>query len=195
MKRVPSRLFFPLFHLAMDLILVAVLIFDGRAELRREKRPGTSNYPATTPAATPQESGSIEFDPKYIDRPQSPPLLLLATCAPPAILVFSWLTPKADLQRIVWRSTERWWLAIYALIEALFWFLMGVIADRNQLTVYRWCFALIMIRILALAIVASPIWKLGPILQVLFWLGATISLIAEGLWWLTRRTRSHSRPI
>jgi hypothetical protein len=195
MRRIPFRLFLPIFHFLMDLILVIVLIFDEQAELRHEKRPSTirTNDIVVMPVAFPQELGTVEFDPRFIDYPPSPPLLLLATCVPPATLVLSWAMPKADLQRIVWRSTEWWWLAVYEAIGVLLWLLMGSIADSNQPGVYRWCFALIIIRILALAVAASPIWKLGPILQSVFWLGATISVIAEGLWRMTQRLRSRPR--
>ena len=192
--RIPFRWFLPIFHFVMDLILVIVLILDEHAELRREKRHRTvrANDSIVMPVALPQESGTIEFDPRYIWYPPSPPLTLLVTFGPQT-LVLSWAMPKADLQRIVWRSTEWWWLAIYELIGVLLWFLMGSISDRNQPALYRWCFALVIIRILALAVVASPIWKLGPVVQALSWLGATVWFIAESLWWLTRRVRSHSQ--
>jgi hypothetical protein len=108
MTRVRFRWFFPTFHFVMDLILVIVLILDEQAELHREKRPWTirTNDIVAMPVAFPQASGTVEFHPKYIYHPLSPPLLLLATCSPPATLVFSWAMPRADLQRIVWTSRE-----------------------------------------------------------------------------------------
>lgn len=197
MRRVRFRWFHPIFHFVMDLVLVIVLILDEQAELRRERRSWTipTDDVVAMPVASPQEAGTVEFDPKYIYHRASPPLILLVTCAPLATLVLSCAIPKADLQRILWRSTEWWWLTIYGALGVLFWLVTGSIADGNRPAVYRWCFALVMIRILALTVIASPIWKLGPILQVLFWLGATISLIAESLWWLTRRLRSHPRRL
>lgn len=193
MRRVPLRWFLPIFHFVMDLILVSVLILDERAELRREKRPSTlrTSDAAVRPIALTQESGVVEFDPRFIYREPSPPLALFASAAPLTTLVLSWMMPQADLQRIAWRPIEWWWLAAYEATAVLLWILLGSAADRNLKAVYRWCLALIMIRLFALAIVASPIWKLGPVLQVLFWLSAIIALVADSLWRLTRRIHVH----
>lgn len=177
----------------MDLILVIVLILDEHAELRREKRHRTvrANDSIVMPVALPQESGTIEFDPRYIWYPPSPPLTLLVTFGPQT-LVLSWAMPKADLQRIVWRSTEWWWLAIYELIGVLLWFLMGSISDRNQPALYRWCFALVIIRIGSGGCRFTDL-ETRPSRPSSSWLGATVWFIAESLWWLTRRVRSHSQ--
>jgi hypothetical protein len=189
MTRIPFRWFFPAFHFAMDLILVTVLLFQIQAELRREKRPSTAGLKAVRVmrVALPQESGVVEFDPRYIDAPLMPAFALLATSTLPATLMSYWAIPRASFDRIAWRSTERWWLTIYGLTAALFWLLMGRLADRGQQAVYRWCFAFVIIRILGLSVVTSPIWRLGSILQIMFWLSLTIFLVAKSLWMLALR--------
>jgi hypothetical protein len=67
-----------------------------------------------------QESGVVEFDPRYIDVPPNPPFTLLATSTLPTALISYWAMPGASFDRIAWRSTERWWLTLYGLIAALF---------------------------------------------------------------------------
>jgi hypothetical protein len=163
MRRVPFQCFFPVFHFVMDLILVFAVVFDQHAALRRERRPWTirSDDSIVMPVALLQESGAIEFDPKNIDYPPSPPLMLIGTSAVPTTLVLGWAIPRADLQRKVWRSTEWWWLGIYEVIGGLLWLLMGGIADRGQQAVYRRCFSLVLIRILALAVLGSGSEGLG----------------------------------
>jgi hypothetical protein len=188
MKRVPFRWFLPSFHFVMDSILV-LLILQHEEALRRQQRGWAAESRTRIAPVAFQETGALQFDPKYIDGPPSPPLYLLGTSTLPAFVASAWAIPNAWLDRIDWRSTERWWLTLLALTTALFWFVAGSIADRGHLSVYRWCFALVMIRIVALSVVASPIWRLGLILQGLFWLGVAISVLAEGLWLTMRNAR------
>jgi hypothetical protein len=192
MRRVSFRWFFPIFHFVMDLILIFALLFERQKELRREKRPWTvrPGDSIVTPLALPQQSEAVDFDPRLIQRGLKSPLALLWTSEPAAIVVLSWKMPSADLQRILWRSTEWWWIGIYEAICVMIWFLMGSIADRGDQAVYRWCFGLVLIRTLALAVLGSPIWRLGQIVQALFWLGATIYSVAAMIWGLARRIRS-----
>jgi hypothetical protein len=195
MTRIPFRCFFPAFHFVMDLILVIVMLFQSQAELHREKRPSAAGQIRLVRVALPQESGAVEFDPRFIDAAPSPPFTLLATSTLPATVMSYWAMPNASFGRIVWRSTERWWLAIYGLTAALFWLFVGRLADRGKQAVYRCCFTLVIIRVLGLSVVTSPIWRLGPFLQILFWLIATIYLIAGSVWTLTLRARPRSQRV
>lgn len=189
MRRVPSQWFLPLFHFMMDAILVAVLIFQNHAEFQREKRPRAMRVNRTIPVGFSQEQPGVEFDMRYIDAPPSRPLALLLTSSVPAVLISVAAIPTANFQRYAWQPSEWWWLTLHELIAISFWFLLGSIADRGKAAVYRWCFALVLIRILSLSIVASPIWRLGQMVQILFWLTATISGLVAGSWVLIRRAR------
>jgi hypothetical protein len=243
--RVPFRWFLPAFHFAIDSILVTELVFQVRAELRREKRPWTASVlflkfpdeasvgrspwtaadarvgfrlehcgdagpgvrrglgfrPTFMAIGTPkqhtrvafsQESSMAEFDPRYVDSSPSPPLMLMKTCTLLPALIADWLIPAAQLQQPVWRRTEVLWLVTYGLLAVTFWHLMGRLADRRR-DVYRWCFAMVIIPIVGLGFVASPIWRLGPVLQVLVWSGGVLYLVTTYLWWLTRLAMSRMR--
>jgi hypothetical protein len=171
MKRIPFRWALPIFHLAMDAVLVVILVIAANSE--RE----------------PQEL--ILHNQPIMDTPPNPAYKLLVTSTLPADMIASqFIRGATDIGR---RPIGWWWLSLFEALSIPFWFVIGWIADRGQRVVCGWVIVFAVTRIMAILLGAAPPWKVGAGLQMLLWFGATINLIGVGLWWLMAHVRPHLR--
>jgi hypothetical protein len=169
MTRIQFRWVLPIFHLAMDLILVTVMVLaaNSEPELKRMIRSGQP----------------------VMDTPPCPACRLLAASTPPASIIASQFTKGAS-EEIGWRSIGWWWLGLFEAVAIPFWFLFGWLADRGQVAIRRWSLPLVAIRILAIPLLGSGYRGAGWSLEVLFWLAAVLYVMGASLWWMAQRMRS-----
>ena len=156
----------PIFHIAMDSILVALMVIaaSSEPELQRMIRAGQT----------------------VMDTPPCSPCRLLAASAPPASILASRFSRRAS-EEIGWSRTGWLWLGLFEAIAIPFWFLLGWISDRGQAAVLRWCLALVAIRVVAIALVGS---RYRAWVQVFFWAGVVIYSVVAGIYRLAQLTRS-----
>jgi hypothetical protein len=172
MKGIQFRWALPMFHLAVDLTLVAFMVAAANSE--------------------PELQRMIRSGQMVIDTPPCPACRLLAASTPPASIIASQFVTGGS-EEIGWRPIGWRWFGLFEAVAIPFWFLLGWLAEHARAGILWWCLILTAIRILALPLLWSRYRGAGWSLEVLFWLGATIYTISASLWWLAERMQSRWR--
>jgi hypothetical protein len=177
--RVPFRWALPIFHLAMDLILVVMLMVQLLRWMNHPNESG-SNRGLFVPV-------SYDRHVQYVFDGRSPgsigPTSLLITGTLPAGVI-SCVTLFATRGQLDIPYGCLIWLGLFEGIAAPLW----LFASRIP-TAYDWCLASICVRVLAVLTVLSKLWGVGAGLQVLFWVTATFYAFAVGVRWTIKRFR------
>jgi hypothetical protein len=181
MKTIPLRWVLPTFHLAMDLILVAIFIAALGWLL---------NHPLQSGFFRPisyEQSVTMMIDPRAPGLMK--PFSLLITGALPAgiISLFALSFTSHDIN-LPYDSRAFLWFGLYECLAVPLWLFVSRVP-----TAYWWGIASMFVRVMACLIGFSSFWGAGPGLQAAFWVIAMIYIITAGLWWLTMRVRSGRR--
>jgi hypothetical protein len=114
----------PIAHIALDLVLAGVMVYDGHRQLTLIK--------AHRVAYTAQEEagGSVGFDPRYIDGPPARGMRLIVADALPVTLPLALLFPWAPYQSTT-RLIDPLWLVSNCIAAFGFWFLIGLWIDKR----------------------------------------------------------------
>jgi len=185
MRRIPLRWALPIFHLAMDALLVAAFVVTLRygSPVVARFRTGPFLPVAYDPNVT------MVIDPLSRGLPGSPGLVLLITANPPAgIITLLGLSTTGHDIYIPDNSGAFLWLAFYEFLALPFWCLMSRVPSA-----YWWCIASMIVRFVAFSVGFSRLAWTGPALQATFWLIVAICAIGAGLWQLTKCVRTHLR--
>jgi hypothetical protein len=172
MKGIRFRWVLPIFHLAMDLILVAILINTLRHAKPAIAEDANRQF---VPVSYSQPRELIDFrGPGLLE-----PFLLLTTGTLPVTIVSLLALAAANGLDIPYEAGSVLWLGLYEALAMPLWFFID---DSGR----RWGLVSICVRLAAGMVASSSIWGLGVGLQLLFWLVA----FAAGIWFLGRRIRS-----
>lgn len=186
--RPKCRWLLPIGHLLVDVFLVANLVVHSSAWFQ----PRQSDLGRTTvlqPVMLLQEDAAVEFDLTALPPPDE--FLVIMSGNPAAGFVSSTVRPHGGV-----RSRRRPWDPIWFLLhEALSfpcWYLLGAWLDKGW---PRLGFVMIMYLAIRAAVAIAGFYEIGWRIQVLFWLGLTLYLLAFGFvrlckvgWRAARRT-------
>jgi hypothetical protein len=173
MRRIPLRWASPTFHLALDAILVAILV-DGLLHMASATAPFRTG--PFLPAS--YDQNFTVFDPRSPGLVKPFSLLITGTLPAGIISLFALSFTGHDVN-IPYDSRAFLWLAFYEFLAVPLWVFIG-----RKPSAFWWCIASIFVRTVACLIGFSGFWRAGPGLQAIFWLIATIYVIATGLWGL-----------
>src|ERR1700722_1449103 len=115
----------PIAHIALDLVLAGVMVYDGHRQLTLIKAHRVA-YVAQEAAG-----GSAEFDPHYyIDAPSARGFRLIMADALPITLPLAFLFPRAPYQSTT-RLIDPLWFVTNCVVAYGFWFLIGFWIDKR----------------------------------------------------------------
>lgn len=184
MTRIPLRWALPVFHLAIDLILVAILI---DALLHME--PGIARFRGGLFLAVSYDQGiTMMIDPRAPGL-REPFFLLITGTFPAGIFSLFALVRTGHGFDIPFDSRAFLWFGFYECLAASLWFFISRVPAA-----YWWGIASAFVRIVAcLTGLSSLFWEAGPGLQAIFWLVAMLYAVAQMLWWFAKRVRIRLR--
>lgn len=178
MKGIQFQWVLPIFHLAMDAILVAILIAALRYVV---DHPPEAEFTARPLVPVVDQLCYTRFDPRASPLLAGPFLLLVTANAPAGlVLVLALVTAGNDLS-IPYGSKGFLWLGLYEILAVPVWLFFGRLPHGR-----RWGLASIFVRLTAGSIRVFEDLGLGVGLQLLFWL---VAAIYSGFWFV-RRIRS-----
>ena len=181
MKRIPSRWALSIFHLAMDLMLVAVLVARLRDAV---DHPPLARFRAQPFLATAYEQPFERFDPRgpaFIE----PVLLLITGTLPAGIVSILVMGAAGNFPDMPYNPTSLLWLGFYEALATSFWFFASRAPSARW-----WCVSSIFVRILACSITSSRFQRAGPGIQAVFWLIVAIYITTVGICRLVGQRRA-----
>lgn len=190
--RLRLRWLLPAGHLLVDVVLATSLVVHSSGRFQSRKGdPGLTT--ALQPVMLSQEDASVGFDLTTLPPPDE--FLVIMSGNPAAgfvseRIVPETMTPPGGVRSRV-RPRDLSWFLLHEALSFSCWYVLGAWLDRSRARL-----GLVMIMYLAIraAVAVTGFYEIGWRIQVVFWLGLSLSLLAFGFvrlckagWRATRR--------